>query len=159
MTENTDDLLLKINEYLRGITDKITPNVVLSIAMINGFVVGFATTGYLGVASISIQSLNFALIVWQFVVICVFSAKYITLTLGYLNKFLMAAVMGFGGQWQVFGMYAEKYDAEMFKNIQPIFDNGFGTFIFAYFCVIVAKHSFSGNESVHSTTKQYQLED
>ncbi len=159
MNEKTDELLLKVNEVLRGLTDRITPNVILSIALLNGFVVGFATTGYLGEASISIKSLNFALIVWQFVVICVFSAKYITLTIIYLNKFFLMAVVGFGGQWQIFGMYAEEYDSVMLLNIQPIFQNGFGTFIFAYFCLMAIKHGFSGNQKAQNTTKQYQLEE
>ncbi len=160
MSEKTDETLLKINEVLRALTDKITPNVVLFIALLNGFIVGFATTGYLGAASISVKSLTFGLIVWQFIVICIFSAKYITLTLDYLNKFFLTAVIGFGGHWQVFGMYAKEFDPVLLKDIEPIVENGFGVFMFSYFFMMGLKYCFSGNYgAAQSVKKQYSLKE
>lgn len=157
MTEKTDELFLKINDGLRNLSDKITPNIILFVALLNGFILGFITTGFLGASSISIQSFTFVLFIWQFVIICFFSAKYVSMTTAYLHKFAMCGVVGFSFQWQVFGMYASKYDAELFKNIQPLMDNGFSSILFFYFCFLGVKYCFSGNLQSSEVTKKYEL--
>ncbi len=155
MTEKTDEVFLKVNDQLRNLSDKITPNIILFVALFNGFVLGFTTTGYLGESSVTIQSLNFFLIIWQFVIICFFSAKYVDLTTAFLHKFTMCGVIGFAVQWQIFGMYVISYEPELSRNIQPIIDNSFGKFMFFYFCFLGMKYCFSGNQHTSDLTKKY----
>lgn len=160
MNEKTDELLLRANEFLNSTTAKITPNVVLLIALLNGFIIGFTTTGYLGGASIEVKSLNFGLIVWQFIIICIFSARYVTLTVSYLNKFAFTGVSGFFIQWQTFGMYAQEFDALMLKDIQPIISNGFGVFVMSWALLMILKYCFSGNEQTNvSNQKVFKIEE
>ena len=158
MTDKTDELFLKVNVQLKNLNEKITPNIILSVALLNGFILGFITTGFLGQSSISIQSFTFVLFIWQFIVICFFSAKYVELTTAYLHKFAMCGVIGYAFQWQTFGMYADGYDKELLKSIEPIIDNGFGTFMFFYFCFLGLKYCFSDNPRIEPTTKKYELE-
>jgi hypothetical protein len=159
MIENkTDEVFLKINDLLRNLSDKITPNIILFVALTNGVILGFITTGYLGASSIPIKSFTFILFIWQFVIICFFSAKYVNLTTAYLHKFAMCGVIGYAFQWQTFGMYAASYDAELLKSITPLQENGFSTALFFYFCFLGVKYCFSGNNQTTGNTKKYELE-
>lgn len=142
----TDEILTSLNIFLSTTTDRITPNIILTVTMINGFILGFLTTGYLGSNSMGIFSFPFWLFIEQFVVICFFSSRYVNLTTEYLTKFFLSGVMGYYFQWQSFGYYAQNYDPKLFKTIQPIMDGGSGTFIFILFFIMGAKHCFTNNE-------------
>lgn len=156
MAIKTDELFLKINDQLKNLNDRITPDVILSVALLNGFILGFITTGYLGNSTISVQSFTFVLFVWQFAIICFFSAPYVSMTTEYMHKFGMSGVIGYAFQWQTFGMYVVKYEPDI--KMEPIVDNGFGVFLFFYTCFLVVKYCFSGNVQTKSTTKKYELE-
>ena len=71
MIEKTDDALQGINDFLKTLTNRITPNVVLAVVILNGFIIGLVTTGYLGNKSLAVQSLSFLLIIWQLIIICI----------------------------------------------------------------------------------------
>lgn len=103
----TDDVLANINDFLRRATDRITPNVVLLVAIFNGGLIGLTTTGFMGESSLSVKSLSFFLIIWQFGLVCFFSARYVDLTVDYLNKFGLCGFVGFFWQWQLFGMMSD----------------------------------------------------
>ena len=141
----TDEALAGINIFLSTTVDRITPNTVLMVTMVNGFILGFLTTGYLGENSMGIFSFQFWLFVEQFVVICFFSAKYVNLTVEFLNKFFLSAVIGFSLQWQLFGLWIEKYEPKN-GNMEPLVDAGFATFVLGYAGFMLAKYCFSGNE-------------
>ncbi len=143
-----DEILSTINVFLSTTTDRITPNTILFVTMINGFILGYLTTGYLGDKSMGMFTLPFGLFVEQFVVICLFSARYVNLTTEYLNKFFLSATIGFGLQWQVFGLYAVGTDI---KTIEPLVDSGFATFVFIYFGLMMTKYCFTGNETKQET--------
>lgn len=148
-----DEFLLKFNESIRTLDKKITPNVVLFVAMFNGLLIGLATTGYLGDNSIAMKSITFALIIWQFVLICFFSAVHVNLTAEYLNKFILSAGIGFSVQWQGFGMYVASFEPDLVKNIQPIIENNFGIVFGGYIFLLLIKYCFSGNESAGGKTE------
>lgn len=150
-----DEFLSTINIFLSSTTDRITPNIILFVTMVNGFILGFLTTGYLGAQSMGVFTLTFWLFVEQFVVICFFSSKYVNLTTGYLNKFFLSAVIGFGLQWQAFGLYAVGTDI---KTIEPLVDHGFATFMFGYFGLMMTKYCFTGNETKHETKINMNVE-
>ena len=137
MSEGLDESLLKVNDTLRSLNDKITPSIILAVALSNGFISAFITTGYLGSSSISAESFTFGLFIWQFIVTCFLSAKYVNLTTEYLHKFVLCGVIGYAVQWQCFGMYVEK--------VEPVMGNGFGAAMFFYFCALGLKYCFSGN--------------
>lgn len=142
----TDEVLTGINIFLSSTTDRITPNVILFVTAVNGFILGFLTTGYLGNNSMGIFSFPFWLFIEQFVVICFFSSRYVDLTTEYLTKFFLAGVIGYYIQWQSFGVYVAKYEPRMMIHIQPVLEGGSGNFIFILFLVMGLKHCFSGNE-------------
>ena len=158
MSDKADEAFLKANDALSSLSDKITPDIILSVALLNGFILAFITTGYLGASSISIQSFTFVLFIWQFVIICFFSSKYVNLTTAYLHKFGMCGVLGYAIQWQLFGMYAVSYDTELAKNIQPIIEKEFGIFMFFYFCFIGLKYCFANNLKSSESTNSYKLD-
>jgi hypothetical protein len=141
-----DEVLTNINIFLSTTTDRITPNVILFVTAFNGFILGFLTTGYLGLNSMGIFSFPFWLFIEQFVVICFFSSRYVDLTTEYLTKFFLAGVIGYYVQWQSFGVYVAEYEPEMLKHIQPVLEGGSGNFIFILFLIMGVKHCFSGNE-------------
>lgn len=136
--------------FLSTSTDRITPNIVLLVTLINGFILGFLTTGYLGESSMGIFSFQFWLFVEQFVVICFFSARYVNLTTEFLNKFFLSALIGFSVQWQSFGLWVAKYEPEN-TLIEPLVDPGFATFILGYAGFLLGKYCFSGNEVEEQT--------
>lgn len=140
-----DESLVSINNFLTALTERINPNTILGVAMVNGFILGLVTTGYLGANSVSTTSWNFGLIIWQFAVICVFSSKYIKLSTEYLVKFFLAVVIGYHVQWQIFGIYVENNEPEKLKFIEPFMSNNNGNFIFVLFFLMGVKYCFSGN--------------
>ena len=150
-----DEVLSTINIFLSTTTDRITPNIILFVTMINGFILGYLTTGYLGKESMGVFTFPFYLFVEQFVVICFFSSRYVNLTTGYLNKFFLSAVIGFGLQWQAFGVYAQGTEI---KTIEPLVDSGFATFMFIYFGAMMTKYCFSGNELKQETKINMNVE-
>lgn len=145
MIEKTDDALQSVNDILKNITDRITPNIVLTVAIVNGFLIGLATTGYMGEQSLSVWSLSFFLILWQLLVICVFSSRYIELTTNYLNKFVVCIAVGYVWQWQFFGMWANRFNPEI-KTISPPIDNSAIGVMFGYFTLMfLFGYCFRGN--------------
>ena len=156
MIEKTDDALQGVNDFLRSITDRITPNVVLTVAIVNGFLIGLATTGYMGEQSLSVWSLSFFLILWQLAVICIFSSRYIDLTTNYLNKFVVCIAIGYVWQWQFFGMWADKFTD--IQTIEPPIDNGAIGVMFGYFTLMfLFGYCFRGNR--RNTGKVYSLKE
>lgn len=158
MIEKSDDALASVNDFLRTLTDRVTPNIVLVIAIVNGFIIGLATTGYLGEMSLSVSSLPFALIIWQLVIICVFSSRYIDLTTGYLNKFIICGVIGYVWQWQFFGMYANAFAPEI-TTITPPMENGVISMILGYFSIMfLFGYCLKGNKK-NTGSKVFDLKD
>ena len=139
-TEKADDALATVNDFLKGVTDKITPNFVLLIALVNGVLIGLVTTGYLGASSVPVKSFTFALIIWQFVAICFLTARYVELNLNYLNKFVLSGLIGYYWQWQIFAML---YPTETF--MPPFGNNGFG-FIGYISVLIFFGYCLNGNK-------------
>ena len=140
-----DEGLAGFNIFLSTTTDRITPNTILLVTMVNGFILGFLTTGYLGEKSMGIFSFPFWLFVEQFVVICFFSARYVNLSTEYLNKFFLSAVIGFALQWQLFGLWVQNYEPKN-DNIAPMFEGGFQTFIMGYLGLLGLIYCFKDNE-------------
>ena len=157
MIEKTDDALQGVNDFLKTLTNRITPNVVLAVAILNGFIIGLVTTGYLGNKSLSVQSLSFLLIIWQLIIICIFSSRYIELTTGYLNKFFICGLFGFIWQWEIFGTIAINFYPEL-TTITPIMDHGLVVFTLAYLTLqILFGYCFKNNKK--HTSKVYSLKE
>jgi len=157
MIEKTDDALQGINDFLRTLTDRITPNVVLMVSAVNGFLVGLATTGYLGEKSLAVWSLSFFLIIWQLLVICIFSSRYIELTTSYFNKFIVSGAIGYIWQWQFFGMWVNEFHPEI-TTISPPMENTVIGLMFGYFTIMILYgYCFKNNKK--NTGKMYSLED
>lgn len=156
MIDKTDNALNSVNDFLKTVTDRITPNVVLLISIVNGFLIGLATTGYLGDKSLAVWSLSFFLIIWQLLVICVFSSRYIELTTSYLNKFIVSGAIGYIWQWQFFGMYAIWDNPDITTIVPPMENKAIG-FMFGYFTLmILAGYCFKGNKK-NTSAKLYEL--
>jgi len=156
MIEKTDDALQGVNDFLRTLTDKITPNVVLAVALINGFIIGLVTTGYMGEKSLEVLSLTFFLILWQLLLLCVFSSRYIELTTSYLNKFIVSIAIGYIWQWQFFGMWAVWYNPEI-TTIKPPIDNTVAGVMFGYATVmLLLGYCFRNNRK--NIGKMYSLD-
>lgn len=154
-----DEYLTSATIFLTTTTDKITPNTILFVTMVNGFALGYLTTGFLGESSMDVSSLEGGFFIWQFVLTCILTSKYVNMTTEYLGKFFLAGVIGYYVQWQVFGTYAEKYDVEMLKLIEPVIPGGSGNFIFILFFIMGIKHCFSGNELKQETKINVNVND
>lgn len=152
-----NEVLSSVNIFLSTATDRITPNIILGVTMMNGFILGFLTTGYLGVDSMGIFSFPFWLFVEQFVVICFFSSRYVDLTTEYLNKFFLIAVIGFSVQWQLFGLYVQYYEPEI-KTLEPLVDAGFATFVLGYAGAMLTKYCFANNEVKNETKMDMSIQ-
>lgn len=138
MIEKTDEAVRTVNDFLRTVTNGITPNIILLVALFNGFVIGLVTTGYLGESSVSVRSGTFGLIVWQFVIVCILTARYVDYTTSYLSKFFICGATGYYWQWQIFAM---AWPTESFS--PPFGDSGFG-YIFIT-SVVILSQCFKGN--------------
>ena len=148
VTGKADDGLNTINEFLKSATDKIGPNFVLFVALLNGALIGLVTTGFLGESSISVRSATFFLIIWQFILTCILTARYVDYTINYLGKFLISAMTGYYWQWQFFAMF---WPTESFK--PPFGDSGFGYIL--VLSIVILSQIFKGN--VRNTKFKYTL--
>ncbi len=157
MIEKTDDALQGINDFLKTLTNRITPNVVLAVVILNGFIIGLVTTGYLGNKSLAVQSLSFLLIIWQLIIICIFSSRYIELTTSYLNKFVVSGAIGYIWQWQFFGMWANSFNPEI-TTINPPMENTVVGFMFGYATIMILFGYCFKNNKKH-TSKVYSLKE
>lgn len=159
MINKTDEALEGLNNFLKTITNRITPNVVLVIAIVNGFLIGLATTGYMEDKSLSIFSLSFFLIIWQLFIICIFSSRYIDLTTNYLNKFFLSGCIGYIWQWQFFGMWANEFRPEI-KTISPPIENVAVGIMMGYFSLMfLFGYCFKGNKKNSRQDNIYKLKD
>ncbi len=140
MIEKADNALSSINDFLKSTTDRIGPNTVLFIALLNGALIGLVTTGYLGSSSIPVKSFTFVLIIWQFTAICLLTARYVDLTIKYLNKFMLSGLVGFFWQWQVFAGF---YPTETF--LTP-FEGGGSIFMWVITVQVFLGHCLTGNQ-------------
>lgn len=138
MINKTDDALQGVNDFLRTMTDRITPNIILIVALFNGFLIGLVTTGYLGGSSVPVKSGTFGLIIWQFVIVCFLTARYVDYTTNYLSKFLICGATGYYWQWQIFAML---WATESFQ--PPFGDSGFGYILIT--SVVILSQCFKGN--------------
>jgi len=155
MKDKADDALQGVNDFLRTITDRITPNIVLMTALINGVAGGVLTTGYLGEKSIEVASLSFVLFIWQFIAICILSSRHVDLTTTYLNKFIISGAVGYIWQWQFFGMYA-LWDHPKTATIVPLMDHNLIVIAFGYGTVMLMLYCFSGNQK-NTQGKLYEM--
>jgi hypothetical protein len=158
VTDKTDDALHGFNDFLRSIADKVTPNAILMIVIVNSFALGILTTGFLGDKSIETKSLEFTLFVWQFIAIFVLSSRHVDLTTSYLGKFYMCALFGYIWQWEIFGLIASKWYPEI-TTIEPIMEHPLAAFGFANATALVLfGYCFRGNERNTNKGNIYTLD-
>lgn len=152
-----DEHLTGLNLFLSSLVGKITPNIILCIALINGFAFGLVTTGYLADQTVDALSPVSLLIVWQFIITSVLSSQRIKLNTKYLTRFFIAIVLGYYTQWQVFGSYVQNYDPEKVQYIKPVVEGASGNFIFFMFFVMGASHCFSDKDSKIESTMDTKI--
>lgn len=158
VTDKTDDALQGFNDFLKSIGDKVTPNVILVIVIINSFLLGVLTTGFLGDKSIEAMSLSFFLFIWQFAAIFVLSSRHVDLTTNYLIKFYICGLLGFIWQWEIFGQIAKKWYPEI-KSISPIMGHPLVVFMCANLTIMVIfGFCFRGNEKHKNKGNIYTLD-
>jgi hypothetical protein len=157
LREKVDEILLSIGEYFRSVANKITPNWILFVTLINGFFLGLITTGFMGDKSVSVHSLTFFFFMEQFAIICFFSSSHVNFTTAYLNKFVWAGVLGYAIQWQIFGAIARKYGLESSEYITPPFDGTFAIAFFTAACIFILFWCFSKNKARLEPAKKYTL--
>ncbi len=158
VTDKTDDALQGFNDLLRSIGDKVTPNTILLIVIVNSFSLGLLTTGFLGDKSIETLSLSFILFIWQFAAIFVLSSRHVELTTAYLGKFYMCGLLGFIWQWEIFGQIAQKWYPEI-KTIAPIMGHPLVVFASVNLTLLVIfGYCFRGNKKNTNKTNIYSLE-
>lgn len=157
VTDKTDDALQSFNDLLRSIGDRVTPNTILMIVIINSFSLGVLTTGFLGDKSIETLSLSFILFIWQFAAIFVLSSRHVDLTTSYLIKFYICGLLGFIWQWEVFGQIAKKWYPEI-MTIEPIMGHSLIIFAFANITIMVIfGYCFKGNHRNSSKSDKWEL--
>lgn len=158
VTDKTDDALQGFNDFLRSIGDKVTPNTILMIVIINSFSLGLLTTGFLGDKSIETLSLSFILFIWQFAAIFVLSSRHVDLTTSYLIKFYICGLLGFIWQWEIFGQIAKKWYPEI-RTIEPIMGHSLIIFAFANITLMVIfGYCFKGNSKNTNKGNIYTLD-
>jgi hypothetical protein len=157
MINKLDESLEGVNEFFKSITNRITPNKILFVTLLNGIFLGLITTGFLGDKSISVYSFTFLLFIWQFFVICVFSSSHVNFNAAYLQKFIWIGVIGYAIQWQTFGMIAVEYKLEAAKTIAPIINHPFGNILFTLGCLYGMVACFKGNKSRLEPMEKYTL--
>jgi len=149
MKDKADDAIQGVNDFLRSATDNITPNTILIVALFNGFLIGLVTTGYLGDSSVPVKSGTFGLIIWQFVIVCFLTARYVDYTTNYLAKFFICGATGYYWQWQAFAMLWPN------KEFAPPFgDSGFGYILIT--SAVILSQCFKGNK-INTGAKLYGI--
>jgi hypothetical protein len=157
MIDKINDGLEGVNDFFKVITSRITPNKILLITLLNGFILGLMTTGFLGADSVKVLSLDFAFFVWQFFIICVFSSAHVNFDVKYMQKFVFVGVIGYAVQQQVFAMIAIEYNMEVAKNMELLTDNNFTGVLLATLIVYGSTYCFSNNQARKEPAEKYVM--
>lgn len=142
-----DDILERLSDWIRITFENIDHWHGLVYIILNGFLVAFATTGYLGEDSVPIWSLAGGLFVAQFVQTIGALVAKISPDSQYLSKMMVAGLSGFAFQWETLSMLDPK------KGFEPIVDHGFGVFIFYASFLGAMLYCFTGNQSRSTSTQ------